>query len=86
MSGLSQIQFGFENPLKMGFEKFEKEKEKGNFLLRAHYPAAQCSAYSGGHFFSSPAPRLWFLGPSPTTASWPVFARAAVSRTESLTC
>jgi hypothetical protein len=35
MSGLNQIKFGFENSLKFCFEKFEKEKEKGDFPLRA---------------------------------------------------
>jgi hypothetical protein len=38
ISGLNQIQFGFENSLKFGFEKFEKEKKKKRkevFLLWA---------------------------------------------------
>jgi hypothetical protein len=52
MSGLNQIQFGFENPLKIGFEKFEKEKEKGNFLLRAAiFPQPSARPAAAAHIF-----------------------------------
>jgi hypothetical protein len=39
LSGLNQIQNGFENPLKIGFEKLEKEKEKENHFLSVFSPA-----------------------------------------------
>jgi hypothetical protein len=62
MSGLNQIQFGFENPLKIGFEKFEKEKEKGIFFFGPHSPTAQCSPAAAAHFFffpCAPPPVSW---------------------------
>jgi hypothetical protein len=37
LSGLNQIQNGFENPLKIGFEKLEKEKK--NHFLSVFSPA-----------------------------------------------
>jgi hypothetical protein len=60
MSGLNQIQFGFENPLKIGFEKFEKEKEKEIFFFGPRSPAAQCSACLPTRGPPSPAPAFGF--------------------------
>jgi hypothetical protein len=52
MSGLSQIQIGFENLLKNSFEKFEKEKEKGNFPLRAKtFPQPNARPAAVAHSF-----------------------------------
>jgi hypothetical protein len=84
MSGLNQIQFGFENPLKIGFEKFEKEKEKGNFLLRAAilpWPSARPTAATHPFF---PRARLWISWaepkPRPAGPSSRVRSRPAPSR------
>jgi hypothetical protein len=38
MSALNQIQFRFENSLKFGFEKLEKEKKGISFLLGPFSP------------------------------------------------
>jgi hypothetical protein len=71
-----------QNLLEDGFEKLEKEKEKGNFLLRVAFFRSPAR----GPPSPLPRPRLRFLGPSSTTASRPIFACAAASRTESLRC
>jgi hypothetical protein len=39
MSGLIKFKCGFENLLKIGFEKLEKEKEKENHFLSVFSPA-----------------------------------------------
>jgi hypothetical protein len=69
MSGLNQIQFRFENPLKIGFEKFEKEK--GIFFFGPHSPAAQCSACPPHARPTFPCARLRFLGRAQATAIGP---------------
>jgi hypothetical protein len=72
MSGLIKFKFGFENSLKFGFEKFEKEKEKGNFPLRAEtFLPAQCSACSGGPPFPRQRPLPDSLGRAQAAASRP---------------
>jgi hypothetical protein len=46
MSALNQIQFGFENTLKFGFEKLEKEKKRKESLF-----------FSGRFLLPQPTPR-----------------------------
>jgi hypothetical protein len=81
MSGLNQIQFGFENPLKIGFEKFEKEKKERNFLLRAAFSRSPVLGLPPRARPAFSCACLRFLGQAHATASRPVFARAAASRT-----
>jgi hypothetical protein len=95
MSGLNQIQFGFENPLEISFEKFEKEKEKGIFFFGPHSPAAQCSACLPARGPPSPAPtssfwaepKPWPAGPSsrarPRPAPEPLTSQSHLSATAS---
>jgi hypothetical protein len=40
MSGLIKFKFGFENLLKICFEKLEKKKERNFFLLSGRFPPA----------------------------------------------
>jgi hypothetical protein len=79
MSGLIKFKFGFENHLKICFEKLEKKKERNFFLLSGRFP---------------PAAQLPGLPQQPLTpASAPAWAepsqrpagptRAAASRTQS---
>jgi hypothetical protein len=86
MSGLIKFKFGFENSLKFGFEKFEKEKEKGNFPLRAEtflQPNARPAA--AAHLSRASARfRILWAEPKPRPAG-PLRARAAFFRTEPLT-
>jgi hypothetical protein len=72
LSGLSQIQNGFQNLLENGFEKLEKEKEKENpfhsdfgpllFVAQRTRPAAFPRVRLGlpacGPLSPSPAPRV----------------------------
>jgi hypothetical protein len=66
MSGLNQIQIGFENLLKNGFEKLEKEKKGNSFLLGPFsLPQPISPACCGGPFPPSPLLRsASALGPS----------------------
>jgi hypothetical protein len=86
MSALNQIQFGFENSLKFGFEKLEKEKGKeflffsGRFLLPQPTPrpaSPRAAHLSGGPFLSLPRqrPPPVSLGRAQAAASRPVIAR-----------
>jgi hypothetical protein len=72
MSGLNQIQFGFENSLKFGFEKFEKRKREREFSSSGrNLPAAQCSACSGGPSFPRQRPLPDSLGRAQAAACRP---------------
>jgi hypothetical protein len=67
MCGLNQIQFGFENPLKIGFEKFEKEKrERKIFIFGPQSSRSPVLGLQRRPTPSSPAPASGFLGPSPS--------------------
>jgi hypothetical protein len=71
MSGLIKFKFGFENLLKNSFEKFEKEKEKGNFPLRAEtFPQPNSPACLGGPSFP-----LCF-SPRPPSPAWAELSRS----------
>jgi hypothetical protein len=83
LSGLNQIQIGFKNLLKSGFEKLEKEKEKEFFLLsgRFSYRSPPPRPAAAARFPPFPPPRLHF--PSRAEPSnrgrWPnLLARASL--------
>jgi hypothetical protein len=61
MSALNQIQFGFENSLKFGFEKLEKKEEE--FIFTRFWPSSQPGSVlfrpalpRAAHFSFSPLP------------------------------
>jgi hypothetical protein len=85
MSGLIKFKFGFENHLKICFEKLEKEKEMNFFSSRAaSYRSPQLglpSPRAARFLLPRPLPH----GPSPVAVSRPVNARASESRVEPLT-
>jgi hypothetical protein len=74
MSSLIKFKFGFENLLKICFEKLEKEKGK-EFL------------FFSGHFLPQPTarPALPARGPLPPPASAPAWAEPSRSRRPSFT-
>jgi hypothetical protein len=68
LSGFSQIQIGFKNLLKNGFEKLEKEKEK-EIHLHSDFGPLLFAAQRARPIFSlppAPAPAFGSLGPSPS--------------------
>jgi hypothetical protein len=79
MSGLIKFKFGFENHLKICFEKLEKEKEKENHFLSVFSPALVSACLAAARL--PPRARLLPHGPSPAAASRPN-SRAAASRTQ----
>jgi hypothetical protein len=70
MSALNQIQFGFENLLKIGFEKLEKEKEKRN-QLHSEFRPVLSAAQRARPTFPSPAPAFSRVGRAQAAACWP---------------
>jgi hypothetical protein len=81
LSGFSQIQIGFENLLKNGFEKLEKEKENGKsahlgFGPTQPQPAASACPACGPPLSSAPRSRsgraqVAAAGPSSRARSLP---------------
>jgi hypothetical protein len=69
MSGLIKFKFGFENLLKIGFEKLEKEKEKRN-QLHSEFRPILSAAQRARPTFPSPAPRSR-VGRAQAAACWP---------------
>jgi hypothetical protein len=81
MSGLIKFKFGFENSLKFGFEKFEKEKEKENHFLRFSARSSQKARQrptSAGPLRAQPAfPRSPLQSwAEPSRGCWPNSTRA----------
>jgi hypothetical protein len=85
MSGLIKFKFGFENHLKICFEKLEKEKEMNFFSSRAASYRSPMLGLQRRPTFPAPAPASGFSGPSPSRGQPAHFARAAFFRTEPLT-
>jgi hypothetical protein len=89
MSGLDQIQIGFENLLKNGFEKLEKGKRKRNSFCLGRFsyrsPTLRPTAAAQSSSFSLPRARVRSSGPSPIATWRPVIARTSESRVEPLT-
>jgi hypothetical protein len=82
MSGLIKFKFGFENLLKIGFEKLEKEKEKRNPFHSEFGPFLSAAQRTRPAVFPRPLP----LGPSPASGRRPSFtARARFPAPASLT-
>jgi hypothetical protein len=90
MSGLNKIQIGFENLLKNGFEKLEKEKGKeilffsGRFLSRS--PSPRPAAAARFSFSLSPRPPPVPLGRAQAVANGPASRARGRLPPEPLTC
>jgi hypothetical protein len=69
LSGLIKFKFGFENHLKIYFEKLEKEKEKENHFLSVFSPELVSACLAAARFL---LPRPLPHGPSPAAAAGPV--------------
>jgi hypothetical protein len=72
LSGLIKFKFGFENLLKICFEKLEKKKKRKIIFFRF---LAQSSSRPASTRPTSPAPAIFRVGRAQTAACWPSRAR-----------